>query len=484
MSVSTSARLRGTFRVGRVTVYQRGQVWYLRYFEQGRRLQVRASSDKTAARQLASQVNLQLETGIPAATSFEPVSVEGLRTKWLDHHECVKRSSLQTIKRYRTATLHLVRFLETECRHVQKASQLGPREAEAFARWLRTIEVAPNGHKHSVKRRLLDKGILYILQACRTLFGYAIKRRHLPPYSENPFSAIELESITIENAKPIVLLTVTEERSMLKTCDAWEYPILLTLLLTGMRPGELCHLLLDDVDFDAAVLRIRNKQRLGWQIKTRSERAIPLHPFLVDQLRRHVGDRRTGSLLEQKRCGRGFEPPLRTCSFEMLERESAQRVATAERLAGKPLDRNEVLAVQRRIWRDIGSIDEDDVRHAFIRVCGLIGMPHQTAPKVLRHGFATMLQDANVDPLVRNRLMGHSTSGYGSSIAMSPSLGMTAIYTHTRPETMRRQLFDAINLRHGWMAESPSPNADAHAEPAKSEPSPIQLPACSAPEAC
>ena len=31
-----------------------------------------------------------------------------------------------------------------------------------------------------------------------------------------------------------------------------------------------------------------------------------------------------------------------------------------------------------------------------------------TAPKTLRHTFATILQDGNVDPLIRNELMGHA----------------------------------------------------------------------------
>ncbi len=219
-----SVRSPGTFRVGRVSVYSRGKVWYLRYHEHGQRQQVRASGDRAAARQLAAQVNVQIETGVPAATSFEPISVADLRVQWLEHHEGVKRSSVHTISRYRTATAYLVRFLQAECRHMQKVSQFGPREVESFARWLRTIKVAPNGHKHSATRRLLDKGILYILQACRSLLQYAIKRRHLPPYSENPFSSIRIESITIENARPIVLLTVDEERSLLGACDPWAYP--------------------------------------------------------------------------------------------------------------------------------------------------------------------------------------------------------------------------------------------------------------------
>ena len=63
-----------SFRVGRVTVYLRERVWYLRYLEHGKRHQVRGSPDRDACRQLAAQVNAQLEIGAPALTSFEPGS--------------------------------------------------------------------------------------------------------------------------------------------------------------------------------------------------------------------------------------------------------------------------------------------------------------------------------------------------------------------------------------------------------------------------
>jgi hypothetical protein len=59
----------------------------------------------------------------------------------------------------------------------------------------------------------------------------------------------------------------------------------------------------------------------------------------------------------------------------------------------------------------------------------------------LRHTFATILQDANVDPLIRNELMGHVPA---ISPAPGAGLGMTAVYTHTRPETKRRQLENAL----------------------------------------
>src|SRR6476659_10110813 len=97
-----------SFRVGKVSAYRRGRTWYLCYFEDGKRRRPRVGPDRDAARQLAAQINGQLEIGAPAALSFEPISVGGLRTRWLEHHEQVLRSSVQSINRYRTATNHLM----------------------------------------------------------------------------------------------------------------------------------------------------------------------------------------------------------------------------------------------------------------------------------------------------------------------------------------------------------------------------------------
>src|SRR2546428_527326 len=60
-----------------------------------------------------------------------------------------------------------------------------------FVKCLRTVEVVPNGRTGCAKRRLMDKGVRYILESCRALFGYASRQRHLSPYAQNPFSAIQ-----------------------------------------------------------------------------------------------------------------------------------------------------------------------------------------------------------------------------------------------------------------------------------------------------
>ena len=69
------------FRVGRVRVFRRGLVWYLAYVEQGRRHQPRVGPDRIVARQMAAEINGQLEAGAPSALSFEPISIPDLRQR-------------------------------------------------------------------------------------------------------------------------------------------------------------------------------------------------------------------------------------------------------------------------------------------------------------------------------------------------------------------------------------------------------------------
>lgn len=428
-----------SFRIGRVRANLRGRVWYLCYHQHGQRHQPRVGSNRDEARRMAAEINAQLEVGAPSTLGFEPISIIGLRQGWLDHHEHVRRSSLQTIRRYRSATQHLINFV-SEVRPLRRVSDFRPTHAEEFVRYLRTLNVAPNGHRNASKRRLRDKGIKFILEICSTLFNYAARRRHLPPYCENPFQTIEINRIPVEDAKPIVVFSADEERRLLEACDSWQFPIFATLVMTGLRPGELTHLLLpDDLDLADGWLHIRNKPGLGWKVKTRNERDIPLMPSLVEVLRTMLGDRRSGPVFRQRRCAEGYQPPLGDRTPVQLEREVAHR---AER-AGSA-DRLDFEAAAKTLWRDMGALKEDWIRKEFMRLTGQLGMPEITAPKTLRHTFATCLQDANVDPLIRNELMGHAP---GSAAIGGVGLGMTAVYTHTRPETKRSQLKTALSYR-------------------------------------
>src|SRR5262249_60524908 len=82
-------------------------------------------------------------------------------------------------------------------------------------------------------------------------------------------------------------------------------------------------------------------------------------------------------------------------------------------------------------------VKTDMVRNSFIRIMVSIGHAEATCSKSWRHSFATLLQDVNVDPLIRQQTLGYKpTNGSG--------LGMTGNYTHTRPETQRQQIEQAL----------------------------------------
>ena len=391
-----------SFRIGRVRAYLRGEVWYLCYWENGHRRQPRVSRDQAVARQQAAEINAQLESGAPSNYGFDPISFTDLQRRWLDHHEYVRRTSLQTIRRYRAATNHLLRFT-TDVQPVRRVSDFRTLQAEAFVRYLREVRVAPNGHAHAVKRPLRDKGVKFILEICSTLLNYAAKNRHLPPYASNPFQDIEIRRIPVENAKPIEIFTCQMEENFLKACDSWQFPIFATLFMTGLRPAELTHLMLpDDLDLKRGWLRIRNKRELGWQIKTRNEREIPISSSLCCVLEEALEGRSYGPVFRQRRCSGDFIPPLDNRTPSDLERIYRRRCEEA-----KAEDRQSEAEVAKTIWRDLGALKNDQIRREFNKVTDKIGRPDMTAPKSIRHTFATIMQEANVDPLVRNQLMGH-----------------------------------------------------------------------------
>jgi integrase len=440
-----------SFRVGKVRADLRGKVWYLTYHENGRRLRPRVGSDRDAARQMAAQVNAQLEVSAPTAFSFESIRIDELQRRWLDHHEQVLRSSVHTVRRYRTATQHLLDFVARKCPGL-KTSQVTTQHAEQFVRYLRSIRVTSNGHPNTRKRPLLDNGVRYILETCRSMFGFAARRRHLSPYAENPFSMLDLDRMPVEDARPIVILNPEQERRFLDVCDDWQFPVFLTLMLTGLRPGELTHLLLpDDVDLEQRILRVRNKPHLGWQVKTRNERDIPLVPVLVDVLREFVGARQRGPLVVRRGLQGGSVDGFPFATPDTMRRHLEQRVRETSAADSAHSERALVQSLSRGVWRDVGAVRTDRIRHEFMRLTRRIGRPELTAPKSLRHLFATGLQDGNVDPLIRCEIMGHATGKTGGG------LGMTANYTHTRPETKRKQLEgalagrEAVAVAHEWL---------------------------------
>jgi len=86
-------------RIGRVTVYLRGSRYWI-YYRQGKQVRRPVGTNKEEALALAAKINAQLAEGAPTILAFQPIAVDALVAKWLDHHEHVRRSSLATVRRY------------------------------------------------------------------------------------------------------------------------------------------------------------------------------------------------------------------------------------------------------------------------------------------------------------------------------------------------------------------------------------------------
>ena len=115
-----------------------------------------------------------------------------------------------------------------------------------------------------------------------------------------------------------------------------------------------------------------------------------------------------------------------------------QRVLQATAASPHELSRQERLRIARTVWRDAGALDPNHVRKSFIKVATHTGLNGATCPKSWRHSFATLLQDCNIDPLIRQITLGHQPAGGKAA------LGMTSIYSHSRPETQAREIDRAL----------------------------------------
>ncbi|QDU21690.1 tyrosine-type recombinase/integrase [Urbifossiella limnaea] len=423
------------FRVGKVSVYEHHGAWWVYYRDDTGPHRKKVAATRDQAEQVAARVNSQLASNEPTLLTFTPIAVAELRKQFLDYHEHVLHSSVGTLKRYRSATQHLDDFVRT----LPKPPHAHDLKVEAFAAYLRRVEVAPNGHQNTAKRKLLTKGVQYVLETCRTMFTYAVKRRHLPPYAGNPFSELPLDKMRIEDAKPIFVFTADTEMKFLAACSAWAFPINFTLAKTGLRVGELVHLLIEDVDLAGGWLHVHNKVELGWRVKTGQERTVPLLAEMVAVIRAVIGKRTCGPVFLRERL-RDRKPVV------VGDRRELEKVLRNRRAGeARPLTRTEEAGLAKKLWWDAGAVKADKIRQVFGRVTAAIGHPDSTCPKSWRHTFATLLQDGNVDPLIRQQVMGHKPT-------LNGGLGMTANYTHTRPETRKEQVERALRRWSGSLA--------------------------------
>ena len=131
--------------------------------------------------------------------------------------------------------------------------------------------------RHTIHSRVSVRTINYELRCLFTFFRWAIKQNHL---FANPVANIE--KFRVPKRSLPRFMTSEEIRKFFAACREDERRLFSTILLTGMRKGEIEHLTWNDLNFELGILFIQAKPEVGWQPKT-DERVIPISPT-VQQL--------------------------------------------------------------------------------------------------------------------------------------------------------------------------------------------------------
>lgn len=130
-------------------------------------------------------------------------------------------------------------------------------------------------------RRVSPAAVNRDLAVLRILFNFAVR---LGIARRNPVIGVRFLP---ENNRQMRVLTAEEESRYLQAASPLLHDVAVVMLETGMRPGEVCHLRVDDVDFKHAAVYVR-------QGKTDyAVRHIPLTQRALDILKRRATNAKT-----------------------------------------------------------------------------------------------------------------------------------------------------------------------------------------------
>jgi len=358
-------------------IYKRNKVWYIDFSAKGRRVRKRVGTSKEMAQLALKDAEVKVareEFGF----AKKDIPIDDLIDRFLEYNRTNHRES--TTRRYKAVTDHLRRFLEEKQRDVVLLSQLTPEVIEGFKTFRRDEWVNPNGKpingddqvKAYTRKGARARTVNLELEAIKTMLNLARRWEYL---RENPASLVK--PLKTDDKKPVRFLTLEECEQLLEAASPEYYPVVFTLLNTGMRKAELENLRWEDVDFQRAKMMVRAKE--DWNPKT-GEREIPLSEDLCSLLSELKGSRkkpkRTDYVFPIKGTGRSHN------------------------------------------W----------LREELIRTARRAQIHDLTRVHTLRHTFASHLVMNGVDLPTVGKLMGHS------------DVETTMIYAHLAPEHLTKAI--------------------------------------------
>lgn len=432
-------------RIGRVSIYKRGNTYSLYYRERGQTVRRPIDGNLTTARATASKVNAALEERRPTPFGFRKTTPRELHDRYLGSVRDVQQLALRTEDRYRAALTRFVEFCESG--EIASIELFGEPEVERMIAWLRRQTRARNGMKNGKQAPYKAGGIKFILSTCRTAFAWALRQRLLPPYTSNPFQSFGIDRLRPEDDEhEPQIFTPEQEQRFFAACDEWQKPIFTILATYGLRVGELTHLLIEDVDLSAGAFHIRSKPELCWQVKTRRQRSLPLTPPTAAVLKRVIGGRKAGFVFLHREYAEGTQLPAKTFATDRALRAHLAEVAADLRAKDATVSQRDQMKAVVAYCRQLGQVPERSVRSAFMELTARAGCPEFTRVHDLRHLFSSRAQELGLNPLLVQDMLGHST------------LEMTRRYTHLGLDTKRAALVQLTRALPSEPQSNATPN--------------------------
>jgi len=328
------------------------------------------------SKKLADKARLRIEVEVEAGTHVprsEAVTVGEALDDWLNH--CDDRARVGDRMRIRTAE-NFRNLADNHIRPKFGAVKLPDLRAADIQAWL-------NDLAHDRQKPRSQSLLKHLASILRMTLKYAVLRERL---NVNVMTAAQ---IRIPGSAPSKkeIPTKDELRKLLALSGEvlgpggvarYLRPLIYTAVFTGMRQGELRALRWENVDFDAAVIRVREGADQMGRIQTTKTlagvRDIPLAPVVVHELRKW-------KLASQK-----------------LSRDGLVFVGNRGRMIQPACIQQSFARLQRRAFEDARALPEKPffpgAKYNF----------HQ-----LRHAAASLLIETGLPPKRIQQIMGHST---------------------------------------------------------------------------
>lgn len=255
----------------------RQRSWYIDYRDPvtGKRIRKVCGITRKEAERCRARIEAEIFNGDHSTITPENPPFYKFMQEYMDHLGATG-ITYSSLKRYKQILQNYIDFSWQEKNHVQYLGDISTKDIWDYIHYRK-------------KNKIKDKTISSELAEIKKCFRYAVVIRAIV---NNPAQAVGFK---LSQESTPHFFTKDEIKKIFKALPKeWMRDIFRTLLYTGMRKGELMHLLWKDIDIDRRLIHIRHQVVSGedvvYKTKTKSSaRSIPMYEEVYRILKRQKG---------------------------------------------------------------------------------------------------------------------------------------------------------------------------------------------------